>query len=595
MRVKTKYIYYLLIFLFGTLNYGYSQDANTEVKRLQRAIFIFNFAEQVTWEKPLNNDFTIGVLGPDNTIKDIERLAKKRKIKTKPVNVKQLQSIRDIKGVQLVFVNKRYNFDVNYLLNKISNQQVLLVTEDYNYNSSMINIVNVDNSFAYEINEQLLAKEQFKVAPTLRQYAISSSEKWKQLYQSTEKELDKIEEAKQQQDVVIEDKEKQIQSQKQEITVQKEEITVQNESIQQQTQAIEKLFDETEFQKKKYKEKLLIEQQLEERIKHQLDSIKIQENNIETINTEIEVQQAKLKKQEDDIAIKEAILKEKDSKLNTQKTINYLLFALFGLALLSSFLIYKGYASVKKLNATLGLKNEEIHKQSRLLESKNKELEEFAYITSHDLKEPLATISTFANSLEDDYSETLDDDALTILGFINKACNRGLNFIDALLKYSHLGKSDKTLVNCNDLIGDIKTDLSSIIERNSASIISENLPSVNASVVELRLLFQNLINNAVKFKKPNTNPIIRIDSQKIISTKHHSEFWQFSVSDNGIGIAEKHKERIFAMFQRLHTTKYEGNGIGLAYCKKIVESLGGEIWFDSEDGKGTTFHFTIPA
>lgn len=594
IQIRTKFLLFILLAFLNTFN---SFAQTEEVKRRQRALFIFNFAEQIGWSKTIKNDFTIGVLGKDQVYTNLKDLAKWRKIQNKPVKIKRFSSIKDIKNVQLVFVNQKFNYDINYLIHKITNKNILLVTEDYGYKTSMINIVSVNNSFSYEINEQLLSKENFKIAPSLKRFAISSSEKWKQLYKTTEKELTKAEETTSEQKEVIENKEQKIQSQQQTIKVQEKELTVKDESIQEQTEEIEKLFDENEFQKKKYEEKLLIEKELEKRIQKQLDSIQKQEKNILLINSEIKKQHKKLVEQSEEIDLKETILKEKDHKLNTQKTINYLLIILVGFVLLISFLIFRSYTTLKKFNKELAIKNNQINKQAIQLAAKNKELEQFAHITSHDLKEPLASIFSFANELEENHKEELSEDAGTFVRFITRASNRGLQFIDALLGYFKLGNSESTseLINCNKLISDIETDLSSLITRNNATINKGELPTITGSTIELRLLFQNLINNAIKFKKTDTDPIINITSQKISPDNNHTFYWKFSISDNGIGIADEHKDRIFIIFKRLHSKEqYDGTGIGLAYCKKIVESIGGKIWFESQKDIGTTFHFTIP-
>lgn len=594
IQIRTKFLLFILLAFLNTFN---SFAQTEEVKRRQRALFIFNFAEQIGWSKTIKNDFTIGVLGKDQVYTNLKDLAKWRKIQNKPVKIKRFSSIKDIKNVQLVFVNQKFNYDINYLIHKITNKNILLVTEDYGYKTSMINIVSVNNSFSYEINEQLLSKENFKIAPSLKRFAISSSEKWKQLYKTTEKELTKAEETTSEQKEVIENKEQKIQSQQQTIKVQEKELTVKDESIQEQTEEIEKLFDENEFQKKKYEEKLLIEKELEKRIQKQLDSIQKQEKNILLINSEIKKQHKKLVEQSEEIDLKETILKEKDHKLNTQKTINYLLIILVGFVLLISFLIFRSYTTLKKFNKELAIKNNQINKQAIQLAAKNKELEQFAHITSHDLKEPLASIFSFANELEENHKEELSEDAGTFVRFITRASNRGLQFIDALLGYFKLGNSESTseLINCNKLISDIETDLSSLITRNNATINKGELPTITGSTIELRLLFQNLINNAIKFKKTDTDPIINITSQKISPDNNHTFYWKFSISDNGIGIADEHKDRIFIIFKRIHSKEqYDGTGIGLAYCKKIVESIGGKIWFESQKDIGTTFHFTIP-
>ena len=158
-----------------------------------------------------------------------------------------------------------------------------------------------------------------------------------------------------------------------------------------------------------------------------------------------------------------------------------------------------------------------------------------------------------------------------------------------LLEYTRIGKeTSKIPINCNGLIGEVLLDLSASIKESGALIHSENLPVVNGYAY-LKLLFQNLLSNAIKFRKARTTPIINI------SAVDKGEEFVFSIKDNGIGIEKIYHERIFLIFQRLYTrTEYEGTGIGLAQCKKIVDMHGGEIWIESEPGKGSTFNFTIP-
>jgi len=152
-------------------------------------------------------------------------------------------------------------------------------------------------------------------------------------------------------------------------------------------------------------------------------------------------------------------------------------------------------------------------------------------------------------------------------------------------------------VNVNQVLDELKGDFTNILRRTKAQIHSKHLPIVKGNEIEIRLLLQNLVSNGIKFTEADTIPEIHIAATQ----KEHKEddiakmVWEFSVKDNGIGIPEIHKDRIFAIFQRLHSReKYQGTGIGLAHCKKIVESHGGEIWLTSEEGKGTTFYFTIP-
>ncbi len=229
-------------------------------------------------------------------------------------------------------------------------------------------------------------------------------------------------------------------------------------------------------------------------------------------------------------------------------------------------------------------------KYVKTLEQKNQELEQFSYITSHDLQEPLRTIAAFSDILYEEYNDQLDDNAKQLFLFIKKATSRMSSLIKNLLDYSRLGRQREiSKVNCNLLVSDIIEDLNSSIKQNKATVEYSDLPIIDAYPTELRLLFQNLISNAIKFSKKDVPPQVSIKAKK----KNHA--WKFYVKDNGIGIPEQFQKKIFSIFQRLHSeNEYEGTGIGLAHCHKIVGMHGGEIGVKSKPGKGSTFFFTIP-
>ena len=232
----------------------------------------------------------------------------------------------------------------------------------------------------------------------------------------------------------------------------------------------------------------------------------------------------------------------------------------------------------------------EIKKYVDMLQFKNKELEQFSYITSHDLQEPLRTVLSFIDVIQEDYAGKLDKDLDVYLKYISEASIRMSNLIKSLLDYSRIGYKGKVeKIDCNVVLESVIADLGYKIEKAKAVIHSEKLPIIEGFNLELRLLFQNLITNAIKFRKKTESPEINIS---FVEKKLH---WQFSISDNGIGIGEEFQNKIFVIFQRLHNREeYEGTGIGLSHCKKIVELHGGEIWVTSEKDQGSTFSFTIP-
>ncbi|MCW5908061.1 MAG: PAS domain S-box protein [Chitinophagales bacterium] len=235
---------------------------------------------------------------------------------------------------------------------------------------------------------------------------------------------------------------------------------------------------------------------------------------------------------------------------------------------------------------------EALKEYARKLELSNTSLEQFAYVASHDLQEPLRTITNFTKLLEEKEQHTADETSKKYMNYVVNAAERMKRLIRDLLLFSRLGKKHIVeLINFKDLLHEITTDMEALITESGARIAIGKMPVLPASKTEMKLLFQNLINNAIKYRKPDVAPEVEINAMKQANGS-----WQFSVADNGIGIEPEFHEKIFVIFQRLHNeNEYSGTGIGLATCKKIVELNGGKIWVESKNGEGSTFYFTLPA
>jgi PAS domain S-box-containing protein len=233
---------------------------------------------------------------------------------------------------------------------------------------------------------------------------------------------------------------------------------------------------------------------------------------------------------------------------------------------------------------------EQLKEYAANLKRSNEDLERFAYIASHDLQEPLRNVISFSQLLSRRYKRKLDPDADEFIEYIVEGGKRMQTLVSDLLEYSRVNTRAEPFrsVDCEQVVDKVLQNLFFTIQENNAVIESTPLPQVNADPVQLGLVFQNLIANAIKFRR-NEPPYIHISAEKI------DQSWMFGVRDNGIGIDPAFHDRIFEIFQRLHTRdKYPGTGVGLAIVKKIIERHGGRIWVESEVGKGSTFYFTLP-
>lgn len=245
----------------------------------------------------------------------------------------------------------------------------------------------------------------------------------------------------------------------------------------------------------------------------------------------------------------------------------------------------------KKADAELKMLHTELKERSEKLAISNSELEQFAYIASHDLQEPLRMITSFLGQIEKRYGEALDERGKQYIYFAVDGAKRMRQIILDLLEYSRVGRAAGNIENIdlNELIAEIKVLYRKKIDENYAEIKFENLPIIKGFISPLRQVFLNLISNALKYQPEGQKAIININAVELEND------WQFCVSDNGIGIEAEYFDKIFIIFQRLHSREeYSGTGMGLAITRKIIESFGGKIWLESEEGNGTSFYFIIP-
>lgn len=256
------------------------------------------------------------------------------------------------------------------------------------------------------------------------------------------------------------------------------------------------------------------------------------------------------------------------------------------------------FALIRYFKAAVGLRTSSEYEREltirqqilQELSRSNQELEQFAYVASHDLQSPLRTISSYLTLLETTYDNRLDEPGRHMIQTATAAASRMRVLINDLLAFSHVGSSvEFAEVNLQDLVAEILEEQQLEVAAAQATIQVGPLPTLEAGRTELKQLFQNLITNGLKYRRADVPVQLQVNATELPNS------YQFSVADNGIGIDPKHHQRVFMLFQRLHgRATYPGTGIGLATCKKIIDMYGGEIWIDSVPGQGSTFYLTIP-
>ncbi len=244
----------------------------------------------------------------------------------------------------------------------------------------------------------------------------------------------------------------------------------------------------------------------------------------------------------------------------------------------------------KRLREERKRAQDDLAKKVGELARSNAELEQFAYVASHDLQEPLRMVAAYTQLLAERYRGQLDEQADKYISYAVDGATRMQTLIQDLLAFSRAGRqgTDLESTDCNEVVEQALKNLQAAIRESDARVDLGSLPSVMANRAQLVQLFQNLIGNAIKFRG-NEPPVIQVDAER------QEDEWLFTITDNGIGIAPEYRQDIFTVFKRLHTrAEYPGNGIGLAICRKIIEQHGGRIWVESQPGRGSSFKFTLP-
>lgn len=571
-----------------------SVGQQADVRLTERALFIINAASQFRWDQELPS-FSIAIFRDKELYEEILRLAKTRTIHQLKISPKLIAQTSQIKDCQMVYANQSDGIDAFSVFKTINGAQVLFIGENYQFNECHLNLLRLNDELMYEMCSDKLQANGFKVAQQLSTQSVQTSEKWYRLYTQSQKNLASEQQLSQDLKSLISQKEQLIKSLSAQIAGLELEIKGLNTEILQDRKEIQELAQKREGLSTQIDEKSKRIYELEEMTSQALTKLTQQLKELDTLELQIIAQKTELdglmersNSQMEQIDTQKNTIKDKNSQLAKSRLIIGLFFLIIGLIAFLAFLLYRSNRLKKRNNDLLLAKNKQI-------EERRAEMEQFAYIASHDLLSPVNTIIGFSSLLGDTQTSPLDEFQALYLEHIVSSSHRMKQLIKDLLEFSLIGQEGKEEVfRLSDLLKEIQADLHAQITASKADIqlhIS-NDPVVFARKTEIRSLLQNLITNAIKFQKPGTQPLITLRINQ--STDQGLLKTAFELEDNGIGIEPHNRESVFKVFKRLHSEEeYSGTGIGLANCKRIIQRYNGDITIEDGLQGGSKFVFSI--
>lgn len=595
----------IITFLCLCFTIGLSQETeqiDTEkIRNKQRVSYVYNFTNYIDWEQIESNTiFKIGILGTEeeDLIKEFKTVAAKKTIKSLPVAIKSFQSIESIEPTHILYLNAKYDYDINQILALSYLNNCLLITEGYPFQISMINFIELDNEFHFEMSEGKINRAQLLVDPALASFSIRSTADWNLLYDKLQNEKSTVKEQK----VELDRLGVKIKEQKQEIVNQQEQLqqtineienqqlllSKQEKIILEKNNAINKQVNRLTMLTKKIEEQLKINKNLVEVFQNQQDSIFNQQEKINTQNATLSAQNEAINQKELEIAQKNDTLKIKLSEIEQQRFLLYMSVAFIILIISFSIIVYRSYIRRKKSEQALQVKNKELIALNRSLDS-------FTYRVSHDLKAPVINVQNMIKMLEKFTDKSAHPMTEKIFENLHLSSNRLQQMITDLLELTRIErvKEQKTSFELHKLTTEIADEFKDEIKTINGKLeinISTDL-TLYASTVEIGSIFRNLLTNSIKYRAKERNLSVKIDAQVV------QKECKITYQDNGTGIdIAKFKDKLFGMFERFSSdSKIAGTGVGMYIIKKMVDNNEGTIELDSELGNGLvyTFHFPL--
>lgn len=590
----------MLLACFETLSFAQTSVDETAVRNKQRVNYVYNFTDYITWSNlDVKKSFVIGVYGSTELalVKEFENAALKKNIKNLPVEIKHFVRIEDIQDVQILYIHKRENISIGSLLPKLALSNTLLVSENYPFRSSMINFMEFENEFHFDINESNINRAGLLVSPQLLTFSIQQQKDWEMIFERLEEDEQRILDQKSELKSLneeIELQKKRLDAQLAQIKKQQLNMNVQEGDLNARNRDLQKQVDEIYKQRAQLdalQTKVKVQSEQEYRLTNTLDQ---QEDSIRKRKQELMIQHFQISEQGDRIFEQSASIKEQDAILNTQwgklRTQGRLIYIFIGFFILIAGLIFFAFREYRRNKRS----EEEVRIQNEKLLALNESLDSFVYRVSHDLKAPVINVKNMISMLKEHRGQESKPIVDKIIENLDLSSNRLEMTITDLLELSKIDRVEekREQIRIKDVLNSILPEFQDELDEIGANL-SQSFTDVGtySSFVEVSSIFQNLLTNSVKYRQRN------VPLKITISTKENDGFTELYYSDNGVGIdLTQFQNKMFSMFQRFTTdNSIPGTGVGMYIIKRLVEKNHGTIDLESKPNKGLTYFITLPS
>ena len=594
-------VLYLIFFLLLVGKSSFAQiEANKTIRNKQRVNYIYNFTDYITWSSLGNKEtFKIGVYGQENQalINEFKKFAAKKTIKNLPVEVVNVTKLEDIKGIEILYIHQQSGVELSAILPKLLLKEILLVSENYAFRGSMINFMEFENEFHFDVNETHINDGGLLVSPQLLTFSIQQQKDWEEIFEQLEEEQDKIAEQTNELEVLNEE----IELQKSRLDTQRDQIREQQRNLNAQEGDIEDKRIELQNKLTKIDRQKRELTNLQDRINLQnnqtfelTNTLGQQEDSIQQRKRQILVQYHTMQEQKERITSQVEAINDQDKELNSQLEIlrsqGLLLYVFLGIIIVILGLIFYAWRQYKRKKKS----EEEVRIQNQKLLALNESLDSFVYRVSHDLKAPVINVKNMITMLKE--HSTPEEESLVpkIIENLELSSNRLDLTITDLLELSKIEKIDeiRDQIQIKEVFESILPEYQDELDSIGAQVeLSFTDKGTYSSFSEMASVFQNLLTNSIKYRRKDVPLVIKI------ATRDMSNAMLVDYSDNGQGIDLKQFEgKLFSMFQRFTSDKsISGTGVGMYIIKRLIDKNNGKVNLESERNKGLRYLITLPS